>query len=71
MFKCYQWLIRDNQQTCFPYFIITKKHYTNLEDVSREWSPQNTEYCYRPIRAIEESRLEGELAERIYGNERK
>ena len=69
-FKCYQWLVRNNQETCYPSFILTKKHYRDKKDVDGDYSPENTEYCFHPIKPIRESLLIGELAERIYGIER-
>ena len=69
-FSCAQWLVQDNQELHYPYFIITKKHYVDRADVDKDWSPENTESYFRPIRAIKESRLTGEFAERIYGYRR-
>lgn len=68
--KCAQWLIRDNQQMCFPYFFITKKHYTSREDVDADYSPEKTEFCFHPIKPIRESMLKGKLAEKVYSSER-
>ncbi len=70
-FTCHQWLIRDNQQMCYLYFITTKKHYANRKDVDADWSPDNTESCFHPIRPIKESKLSGCFAEMIYSGERK
>jgi len=70
LFTCYQWLIRDNQQLHYQYFIITRKHYTNRQDVNKDWAPENTEFCFHPIKPIKESKLTGEFAEAIYYQER-
>jgi len=66
MFSCSQWLVMDNQETCYPSYFVTKKHYQNRRDVDKDYAPQNTEYCFHPIRPIKESKLTGELAEDIY-----
>ena len=69
-FKCYQWLVIDNQQLHYPYYIITPKHYVDKADVWKTWGPEQTECCFRPVRPLRESELVGEFAERIYGRER-
>ena len=70
-FSCAQWLIRDNQSLCYPYFFLTWKHYKDRKDINKDFSPKNTESCFHPIKPIKESRLRGELAERIYDQERR
>jgi len=67
MFKCYQWLLKNNQETCFPAFVLTKRHYTNRADVEKAWCK---DICFTAIRPLRESKLTGELALRIYGGER-
>ena len=69
-FSCYQWIIRDNQQLHFNEFFVAKKHYVNRRDVDEDYSPENTEYCFHPFRLIRGSKLTGDLAEMVYGNER-
>ena len=68
--KCCQWLVIDHQQMWYPSFKVTSKHYQNKKDVWKDWGPENTESCFRPIRPIRESMIDGELADRIYHLER-
>ena len=65
-FECWQWLIQNNQVMGLPTVFATSKHYSSDDDVYRDWGQKNTEYCFTPLKAIEESHLEGELAERVY-----
>lgn len=70
-FTCYKWLIRDNQQLCYPDFILSKKHYKSRKDVDKDYATDKTEYCFHPIRPIRESKITGEMAEHIYYHERR
>ena len=69
-FTCYQWLIQDNQDTCYPRFFVAKKHYKSKADVWAAYGPENTEYCFRPLKPIKESKLTGELAQHVYSFQR-
>ena len=68
MFKCYQWLLKNNQETCFPCFILTKKHYRNRAEVEKHWC---LDPCFTAMRPLRETMLDGEFGERIYYMERK
>ena len=69
-FSCYQWIIQDNQQLHYNEFFVGKKHYVNRKDVDADYAPENTEYCFHPIRLIRESKITGRLAEAVYEHER-
>uniref|UniRef100_A0A6H2A499 Uncharacterized protein n=1 Tax=viral metagenome TaxID=1070528 RepID=A0A6H2A499_9ZZZZ len=68
---CYQWIIRDNQQLNFNDYILTRKHYSSRAEVDKDWSPENTECCFHPIKPLRMTKQIGELAWVLTRHERK
>ena len=62
MKRAYQWIIRDNQNLSFPEYILTSKFYSSKEAVWKDYGPENTEFCFHPIRPLPESKLTGDYA---------
>jgi hypothetical protein len=55
MTKFYQWILRNNQQTCYPNFTITEEYYPTEELVRAYCCVEN---LYSPICKVEESEID-------------
>jgi hypothetical protein len=53
--KFYQWILRNNQQTCYPRFIITESYYPTEELVRVHCC---MECLYSPLYRVEESEID-------------
>lgn len=68
MFRCYQWVLRNNQETCYSSYMITPKHYTSRKDVEASWCK---DCCFTAIKPYRDSVLKGDYGEHIYFAQRR
>lgn len=59
----WQWILRDNQETCYPCYILTRKFFSSREEVEAYYKVGLVEATYSIIGPFEMSEISGDIAE--------